>query len=187
MAVTKLVSVFATEEQARAAARDVEGTGARTEIGSSSGAVASLQAEMQQEMDDTIAGPGNVGPFTKEMSKGVALGVTGWAVICAGLALPLALVPFGDVPFATRLAVAAALGAVTGATIGFVFGGGKGAEGPHETLAAERGVTLVIEADEDTLDRVASTLAGRHPIRLDRFGVDGSPDTVRTEEDDARK
>lgn len=186
MAATKLVSVFATEEEARAAARAVEDAGARTEIGSSVGEVASLEAEMQQEMDDTIAGPGNVGPFTKEMSKGIALGVTGWALVCTVLALPLAFVPFGEVPFSARLVVAAALGAVTGATIGFVFGGGKGAEGPRETLAAERGVTLVVEADEATLERVASTLAARRPIRLDRFGADGAPTTLTTEEDDDR-
>lgn len=184
----RVVAVFADPAAAKSAADAVRGAGVdqtRIRVGDQSAEVAALRGEMREEMEHTMVGPGNVGPFTKEMSKGVVGGVVIGTVIGVVVCLPLALIEFADVSLPGRLLIAAIVGAFAGATLGFVMGGGLGAKGPGEPLAAERGVTVAVEAsDPEEAARVADVLKEREPIRLDAMLADGQPaDTVTTEED----
>ena len=183
-----LIGVFSDESAARQAADAAVDAGverARIRIADPTDEVASLRGEMGEEMGNTVAGPGNVGPFTKEASKGIAVTTPVATVVGALLALPLALLPLGDLSLVARLVIAAAIGATAGATLGLVMGGGLGAKGPGEKLAAERGVTVGIRfADADEANRVAEALRRQGPIRLDVVRADGRPEgTVTTEED----
>ena len=189
-----LIGVFRDERAAREAADAAAEAGvdrSRIRIGERGDQVASLRGEMSEEMGNTVAGPGNVGPFTKEASKGIAVTTPVATVAGAVLALPLALlpIPFGDLGLGVRLLIAAAVGAAAGATLGLVLGGGLAAKGPGEELAGERGVTLGISFDDtEEADRVARALSQRDPIRLDVMRDDGKPGpTVTTEEDSSER
>jgi hypothetical protein len=143
---------------------------------------AALRSEMQEEMAHTIAGPGNVGPFTKEMTKGLALGTAALTALGVLVALPFGFIDFGP-PVWQRFVIAAFVGGVAGATLGFTVGGGWGAKGPAEPLGAERGVVVAasVAAGEEA-DRVASALAALHPIRLDVLDEAGRRIETVTEE-----
>ncbi len=185
-----LIGVFRDEQAAKEAADAAAEAGvdrSRIRIGERVDQVASLRGEMSEEMGNTVAGPGNVGPFTKESTKGIAVTTPVATLVGAVLALPLALlpIPFGDLGLGLRLVIAAVVGAAAGATLGLVLGGGLAAKGPGDQLASERGVTLGISFDDtEEADRVAGALRQRQPIRLDVMRGDGTPgSTVTTEED----
>lgn len=180
----KIVAVYADERAASAAAE------AARRIGIDAGAIhidsalderTALQAEMREEMEHTTAGAGNVGPFTKEMSKGLALGALVGGAIGIALAIPAAFVFFTEEQLVVRLVIAAFVGAVAGATVGFVAGGGLAAKGPAEQLAAERGTTLSITGGGRA---VVDILQRYQPIRLDVVVDDQPVDTIATDEPD---
>ena len=185
-----LIGVFRDDREAQAAADAAAEAGidrSRIRVGQPADEVAALRGEMSEELGHTAAGPGNVGPFTKEMTKGITVTTPLAMLAGAVLALPLALlpIPYGDLSLVARLLIAAAVGAAAGGTLGLILGGGLAAKGPGEKLAAERGVTLAISSDDPAeLDRVARALRQRDPIRLDVIGADGQPaGTVTTEEE----
>lgn len=178
----KVVAVFSDERAARAAAEAARRDGidaSAIHIDSALDERSALQAEMREEMEHTMAGAGNVGPFTKEMTKGLGFGVIVGGALGVALAVPAAFMFFTEEQLVVRLVIAVFVGAVAGGTVGFVAGGGLAAKGPVEQLAAERGTTLSItgggQAAVDVLQRY-------QPIRLDVV-LDGQPvDTVATEE-----
>ncbi len=184
----EVVAVFRDQPTAAAAADAVQRTGVepgRIRVGEERDEVASLRGEMREEMEHTVAGPGNVGPFTKEMAKGTLAGVAAATVAGAVLALPLALIDVGGLALSARLVIAAVVGAVGGATLGFVLGGGFGAKGPDEQLAVERGVVVGVRLDgREQAEQVTAALKEQQPIRLDVVSGDGQPiQTVTTEEE----
>ena len=151
--------------------------------------VAALKGEMREEIDNTIVGAGNVGPFTKEMSKGIARQLSIWtiALALAGLGLALFDWPGSNLEFGTRMIIGAVVGAVTGATIGFVWGGGRGAsrEPSLHKLAAERGVVVAVSAPQSVAARAVRVMRDADPIRLDLGSLEGSPvETITTGTDD---
>ena len=155
-------------------------------LGERAAEITSLQAEQREEMQHTFVGPGNVGPFTKEMTKSMLPAILGGSVIGAIVCLPLAWLRLGpavELDFGLKVLIVVALGITTGATIGFVAGGGLGAKGPSEPLAAERGVTMSISAaSRDEAERIADALRTTDPIRVDLATADGQPiATVTTE------
>jgi hypothetical protein len=170
----RLVGVYRSESEARAAAEAACRSGADpadVRVGDPLDRVVSLEGEMREEMDHTIAGPGNVGPFTPEVQRGMSIGVFVGALVGLVLALPLAAIPFGDVAVWLRVLLVAVVGVVVGGTVGWVLGGGFGAKRGEEPLAAERGVTLSTTATE----RLQDVLAQTHPIRLDLVTEHGEP------------
>ena len=184
----KLVGVFEDQESAAAAADAVAAQGVdpgQVRVGDEADEVSSLRGEMREEMEHTVAGPGNVGPFTKEMTKGLVPGTALAALAGALVALPFALIPMGSLPLVTRVLIVVAVGTVAGATLGFVLGAAFGAKGPREPLATERGVTVSVSTqDRDQVQRAAGTLEGRAPTRLDEAVEGGQPtETVTTEEE----
>jgi hypothetical protein len=186
MSERQVLAVFDDEQDARQAASALRraGVGHDVRVGSRRDEQASLQSEMQEEMEHTFLGPGNVGPFTREMAKGAVLGTFGVALVGAVAALPFGLIDFGPELW-QRLLIAAFVGGFAGATLGFVVGGGFAATGPAEPLAAERGVTVsVTVAAGDEAERAARTLAERHAIRVDVTDETGRVvDVVATELD----
>lgn len=184
----ELVAVFRDDHAAEAAADAVRRMGVdpgRIRVGEEGDEVASLRAEMREEIEHTIAGPGSFGPFTKEMAKGAAAGVVLATVAGAVLALPLGLIDVGGLSLPARLVIAAVVGAAAGATLGFVLGGGLGAKGPGDKLAVERGVAVGVRlGGRERADEVVAALEEQKPIRLDVVSRRGQPiQTVTTEEE----
>jgi hypothetical protein len=193
---TRIVAVFRDTEAAERAARVAEEAGvdrADITVGAADDEVASLRGEMREEINLSVTAPGNVGPFTKEMTKTMAWGVPVFTVIGALVLLPFGFIPFGDLSLPTRLVIAAVCGAFGGATYGFVAAGGV-AHGDEErpggtSLAAERGVVVGVRApDPALLDEVGRRLAGADPIRVDLVSDAGAPEgTVATEDPTSRR
>jgi hypothetical protein len=176
----RLVGVYEDADAARAAAQVARRAGADPDdirIGERLDRVVSLEGEMREEMDRTVAGPGNVGPFTKEMWRGMHIAIPIGAVVGLLLALPIAAIPF-DFPVWARLLVCGVVGLSVGATVGWVVGGGFGAKRGEEPLAAEHGITLSVTAT----DHLRELLARTRPVRLDLVTERGEPvQTVTTE------
>jgi hypothetical protein len=176
-----LVGVYRTGEQARRAAERALRAGADPadiRIDENLDHVVSIDSEMREEMDHTIAGPGNVGPFTKEMTKGMLVGILVATPLGALAALPFAAIEFGDMTLPSRLLIVAVVGALVGATVGWVVGGAFAARRGDEPLAAERGITVSVP----DLPGVEEALTHTEPIRLDVVAEDGRPvRTVTTE------
>src|ERR671918_2970285 len=145
-------AAFDTEEGARAAAdalrREFPGEVTRD---ATIDRRAALRAEMRDEVEAAVVGPGNIGPFTKSMSRGIALWVPVATVIGAAIGVGLAMLPWAaGISTVARVVAGLAIGAVAGATAGFVIGGGfrprreeEGAE-----LAGERGWVVGLHTDD---------------------------------------
>jgi hypothetical protein len=177
----RLVGVFGTQRQADAAVADLIRSGVdRHGIrrGDMADEVASLKAEMREELSHTTAAPGAIG--TKEMTKGLGLLTVIGAVVGALVLLPLSAVGIGGLAWWARALIVAAIGAVAGGTIGFVIGGSLATKGPADPAAAARGV--VVAVDEDS-PRVVAALQAHDPVRVDRVDGAGAPvEVVDTEE-----
>jgi len=180
-----VIAVYRDEAQARRAAQALQQSGVAGDvrIGERADEQQALRSEMQDEMEHTLVGPGNVGPFTKEMTKGAASGTAVAAVFGAVAALPFGFLGFGPALW-QRFLIAAVVGAVAGATIGFVAGGGLSAVEPAaRPLSAEQGVTVAVQVPRgDETERAARLLAAVGPMRLDVTDEDGRVvDTVETD------
>lgn len=183
----EVVAVFRDERSARAAAdAATDALRGTARVGEERDEVTSLKAEMREEMQHTAAGAGNVGPFTKEMTKGIAVGVPLATVIGAVLAAPLAFIPLMSIGFGLRLVIAVLVGATAGATVGFMAGG-FAAKGPAVQLAAERGITVAIDVrTPEEIELVTEVMQRHSPIRIDLTTAEGNAvSTLATEEDPA--
>ena len=186
-----IVGVFGDAMIAEGVARRIVDLGiARSDVrvGSADARVESMKAEMRDEADNTIVGPGNVGPFTKEMAKGLSRQVVAYTI---GFAIVGGLLAFLDwpgtnLPFIARLPIAVIVAGVAGATAGFVRGGGAGAarEPSLHGLAAERGIAISATVPDALAADVVRVMREAQPIRLDVGSVEGTPiATIETEED----
>jgi hypothetical protein len=80
--------------------------------------VNALRQEQRDEVESTMVGAGNVGPFTKGMSRGMSIWIPVSTIV--GALLGLALVPLVMEDGVILMMI---IGAVAGATFGFVAGG----------------------------------------------------------------
>jgi hypothetical protein len=161
-----LQATFDDADAARRAAGEVRGAGldVTVSVGTASDERAALDAEMRDEMESAVVGPGNVGPFTKSMTKGVALFVPIATVVGAVVGLLFGFVPWPDVGLPLRFAIWGISGAVAGATAGFVIGGftKPRLDREGERLDSETGVVVGVHAGSpEPLDR-ARTILERH-------------------------
>ena len=180
----RLVAVYESEATARRAAAAAMQAGAAREdvrVADDLDAVVSLQGEMREEMEHTLVGPGNVGPFTKEMTKGMFIGIVAGGLIGLVVALPFAAIGFAGWPLWLRLVVVAVCGVVAGSTVGWIVGGAFAARRPEESLAAERGVTVAAPATQS----IERALVAAAPIRVDVVDANGQP--VATPATEARE
>lgn len=138
---------------------------------------AAVRAEMRDELEASVQGPGPIGPFTKSMSRGIAIWLPVATVIGALLGALIGLIPWGfTLPM--RLLIGVSIGIFAGATVGFVVGGAfrPRTEAEGGAMAAERGVALGVHADTaEDLDRAETVLRRFGPERLDRVDAHGSP------------
>ena len=180
----QIVAAFHDGTAAERAADELRASGvdaSRVRVGSDRDERAELQAEMKEELEKSVIGPGNFGPFTKEMQKGIGIGM--------GIAVPLgvllgviiaALPIWGTAPRVDlwmRVLVGVAVGASAGATLGFVLGGGwKPAFTNEGEPVSDRGLTVAVSTtDPDEAERAASTLRRHGAARVDRVTADGQP------------
>lgn len=178
----ELLVVFPDREAAGAARQRLLELGvpeADIAVDEESDEVASLRAEMRQELTDAWVVPNAAFVATKEGVKGM-LGVGALAAaIGALLAIPFAFVDFGGT-FWFRLALFVGLGIVAGATVGLVAGPGMASKRPGELMAAHRGI--VVRVRQDTPE-IRSALVASKVIRLDEVAHDDTPiETLVTEE-----
>ena len=170
---TGVVGVFPDEGRAREAAEAARRAGASPSvirIGDPRDRVVALQAEMTDELDTTVMGPGSVGPFTKEQTRAMVPLTIIFGIAGALVALPFAAIDFGDLPAWGRLVVLAIVGAAFGSLLGFQIGGMFGARRPEEPLPVEAGVTVAIDvAPEPAVD----VLRSLHPLQLDAIDEHG--------------
>ncbi|MDP8955826.1 MAG: hypothetical protein M3N24_02560 [Actinomycetota bacterium] len=146
-----------------------------------------LRGEMREEVDHTVAGPGPVGPYTKEMTKGLVRSHLLWVPVGVVIALPLAFIPIGDTSLGFRLVLWGIVGAIGGAVVSLSIGGGLSAKGPRDSMAVERGVTVGITASSpEEARRVADVFAKHDPIRVDA-GVEGRPTGMVSREPEDEK
>ncbi len=162
----RLVAVYDTDDDARGAVRALERAGVDTagiRIADPRDHVAGIEAEMRNEVMHSVAGPGNIGPFTKEMAEGSLIGIAVGGIVGLLIALPFAAIDFGLALWA-RLLLVAIVGAVVGATIGWIVGGGFAAKRGDEPLAAETGVTLAVVSSVPARQALMTTNARRIDI-----------------------
>jgi hypothetical protein len=160
----RLIAVYDSETDARSAVRTLEHSGiavAQVRIGDDRDRLSSVKGEMRGEVARTVAGPGNVGPFTKEMSRGSLIGLVIGGMIGAVLGLPLAFVGLGELSTAASASLAIGAGIVVGATAGWVFFGAFAAKRPDEPLAAETGTTVALPLSDQAKDVLVATNARR--------------------------
>ena len=137
--------------------------------------VDSITSEMREETREGFIVPTAGVAVTKEMAKGLRITVPLAAAIGALVLLPLSLIPWNDTHWWQRALLAAAIGSLSGATIGTIVGASLAVKGPNEPLAAERGVVLRIDSTDD---QVIDLVRAEQPLRIDLVAEDGV--TVRT-------
>ncbi|HVE47035.1 MAG TPA: hypothetical protein VNA57_09865 [Acidimicrobiales bacterium] len=178
-----LVGVYESEAEAQKVARRAREAGASesdVRLGAREDEVVSLQAEMQEEMDQSWVSPQAGFAYSKESAKGLAMLMPLLALAGAVLALPLGLIPFGDIALWVRLVVAAFIGSVAGATIALIAGPSLGSTSPHRAMGAHRGTVVRVDGGSP---EIARTMADAEPVRLDEISSDDSRvATVTTEE-----
>lgn len=183
----EIIGVFRDERTARAAAEaaaQVTSSSMTPRVGNAEDGVASLKAEMREEMQHTTAGAGNVGPFTKEMTKGLSTGTVVGLFVGAVLALPLGFIEWMSLGLVPRLLIAAAVGATAGATVGFMAGGFT-AKGPGMPMAAERGTTVTIDVrTPEEVEAVTAAMRRHDPIRIDLTTAEGNAISTLTNEEE---
>lgn len=179
-----LLVVLPTREDAEEAARQLLRAGVSAEdvqVDQEPDRIASLRAEMHEELTQAWVVPNAAVVYTKEAARGLVLGVGAGVLIGVLAAFPLALMPIGDTTYLLRLLIFVVVGIAMGSTIGLVAGPASTATRPGQAPAAERGTLLRVRHDSAELRRL---LAELHPIRMDeiRRSDDQPIETVVTEE-----
>lgn len=180
----QLLGVYETRQQAEAAARLAREAGVpenAIRIGDERDEVPALEAEMREEMTQSVVSPQAALVLPKRAAKAMSLVLPVAAVIGGLIGVPFAFMHFGNLAIGGRLLITVLIGAAAGVTAGYVFAGAA-VRGPAEPLAAERGVTVRIGSVDQA---VVDALAASNPIRLDVVEGDTTVDlrTVTTEED----
>jgi hypothetical protein len=176
-----LVVVYPTEQQAREAGRRLQELGVPSgsiRIGEDTDAIASLRAEMREELTQAWLMPTAGVVATEESAKGTLyLGAIA-TLLALVIGVPPAFVDYGST-LAVRLVTHVVIAFIFGGLVGFIAGGARNAKPPNELLAAQRGTVLRVGQDTPA---VRDALAALEPLRLDEVGADGTPlDTVITE------
>ncbi len=175
----RVVAVFrdraAAERAAEAARTAADLSGEQVQIDAEADERFALRGEMREEVDHTVAGPGPVGPYTKEMTKGLLRSHLVWVPIGIVVALPLAFIPIGNTSLGFRLVLWGIVGGIAASVVALAIGGGLSARGPGKPMAVERGVTVGVTASNSEQARsVADVFASHSPIRVDT-GVGARP------------
>lgn len=171
-------ATYRSHAEAERAAEGARKRGFRPSLDSETDERAVLRAEMRDEVESTVAGPGNVGPFTKSMTRGILAWVPMGALVGAALGVLLALAPWGGgLSLGLRLVLGVAIGGFAGATAGFVAGGFARSRRDREgqVLDAEAGSIVSVRTESpDEARRARELLEAGDPMRIDE-AADGAP------------
>lgn len=180
----ELLVVYPSQDQADQARETLLQAGiaeADIRIDAASDHIASLRAEMHEELTRAWVVPNAGVAYTKESARGLAAATLIGSAIGLAVAVVAAIPDVGST-YLTRLVVFALIGIAFGATVGLVAGPGLGSRRPDEPLAAERGVLLRVAHDSPELRTLLGDL---DPIRMDEVRADDLPiATVATEGED---
>jgi hypothetical protein len=165
-------ATYRSRAEARRAAEDVRKRGYEPSLDSPEDERAVLRAEMRDEVESAVVGPGNVGPFTKSMTRGIVAGVPVAAVIGAVLGGLIGLIPWGfGLSTVLRVVLGIGIGGFAGATVGFMLGGFVKSRMDREgegRLDAEAGsIVSVRTSTPDEAQRVREFLETGNPLRID--------------------
>lgn len=178
-----VLAVFETEDEARRARDRLVAGGVAEDaitIGGDGDEVASLRAEMHEEVSKAWIMPQASFIATKEGARGFVVTLVVIGAIALVLGIPLAFIDFGF-DFWIRLLVVEAIMLCVAFAIALVFGPGLASIRPDVPMAAERGITVRVDADTPAVRQAIVDLA---PIRVDEIGPRDVPvDTVFTEDD----
>jgi hypothetical protein len=140
--------------------------------------VASLRAEMHDELERAWVVPTAAVGFTPEAAHGLVLLCGLGAAAGVALGALLALIPFGS-SYGVRFLILGVVGLACGLTIGGIAGPGIAATRPGQDLAAVQGSLVRVAHDSPELRRLLNDLG---PVRIDELTADDVPlDTVRRE------
>ena len=180
----ELLVVYPDLEQAEAARRALLDRGVperEIHVDDEPDAVASLRAEMHEELTRAWVVPNAAALYPSGAARGLALASVAGAIVGLLAAFPLALIEVGG-SYWLRWVVFAVVGVAFGLTVGLVVGPASGAPRPGELPAAARGTMLRVERDTEVVRRVLSDL---DPVRIDEVTEEGDPiATVSTEHPD---
>jgi hypothetical protein len=179
-----LLVVVHDQQEAEAAARAVLDAGVPAEdvlVDREMDRMASLRAEMHEELAQAWVVPHAGAAYPKEAARGLVLGAAIGMAVGFALAFLLAIPHVSDTDYGDRLVVTLIVGGAFGIAIGMVAGPSVSSIRPNQPSAVERGPLLRIQRDTPEL---RALLADLHPIRIDevRHGDDLPIDTVYTEE-----
>lgn len=173
------VAVFADERRAAKVVNTLVDIGfdrRRIRVGDPDDLRSALRGEMREETDHTLAGP--VGAMPQEETVGATVATAIGIAVGVAIGLLLSLIPFG-LSWWVRAVILVGIGAASGATIGFIAGGGFLARGPADPAAATRGVTVAVDP---VTDQAIAVMRDSSPIRLDLLTEGGETlGTVTTE------
>jgi hypothetical protein len=160
----EVLAIYPTRESAEAAARRARDLGVpdgRILIGDPNDQIEALRLEMEDELEETLPLPGTaLIPERAAKGAGITIGIA--TLIGAVLLAPFGLINWGTMGVGGRVLVAALIGAVAGATAGYI--GAALAVKPDQPMDAERGVILRVESDAP---EVIEALKAEGPIRID--------------------
>ena len=167
-----LRATYRSRAQAERAATTIRRQGFEPFIDEPADERAVLRAEMRDEVESTVVGAGNVGPFTKSMTKGIVAGVPVATLIGAILGGLVALIPWGfGMSTALRVVLGIGIGGFAGTVVGFMLGGFVKSRMDREgegLLDAEAGSIVSIETTTpDEARRVRELLETGDPVRID--------------------
>jgi hypothetical protein len=178
----RLIAVYDSDAEAREAVRTLERSGidtAQVRVDDRRDHVSAIEGEMRSEVTHSAGGPAVVGPFTEEMARGSLLGIVVGAIVGLLLGLPVAIIGIGDVSGAASAALALGVGAIVGATAGWIIVGSFAARRSEEPLAGERGSTVAVPLTASA----EKALVGTGARRIDIVEADGHPVSVVAERD----
>ena len=167
-----LRATYRSRSQAKRAAEDVRRLGFEPSLDAAADERAVLRAEMRDEVESAVVGPGNVGPFTKSMTRGIVAGVPVAAVIGAVLGGLIGLVPWGSgLSTFLKVILGIGIGGFGGAVVGFMLGGFVKSRMDREgegRLDAEAGSIVSVQATTpEEANRVREFLETGDPVRID--------------------
>ena len=173
-----VVAAFVDREAALAARERLVREGvdqASISIDARADALMVADAEMKQEADGLVGGPGLVA--TESQSKGAGAGILLAGVIGAVIGAIVGAIAFGT----TGLIICAIVGAVAGAVFGGTAGGfvrTRTKENPRRSLEGYNVALGVHSESVEDIERAEAVLKATAPSRLERFNRGDTPHQV---------
>jgi hypothetical protein len=176
----QLLAVFRDEATAERVVVDLRDRGIAAHVAGRDEVVASLQAEMKEETEASLIGPG-LPLHNKEMTR-TSVPITIGASLVGGLLFGCLawVIDIQDVGFWQKFGLLFGVGVFAVGTFAYLAAGLVGARAANRPPAAQRGVTLAVD---DASQGTADVLAAHDPIRIDRRDADGAVHAIVTEDD----